>query len=212
MTVCVGNINAGSLRVETVQSLLAVRHLYTDLIFETAGPYLDVGRNKVVDRFWREYDDDYLLFVDSDIKFTSENFEALLSLAAPDRIVSGVYKGVFPDLGVRTVACRWGWDERQNTVSLVPIADDVLEEADDNGLVKVDGIGAGFMIFHRELVSKMLETFDYPMPWFYEAVLERNKQWVGEDLMFCLRAEMLGVYSYVAPGINVGHIKQMELR
>lgn len=182
-----------------------------NILLHVCGPYIDVARNQVLEKFYNEMDEEYFLFFDSDIVAMAADITNIMKYADPDRIVSGVYYNDFPEWGLRPVAGRWSWNERYKKESLIPIDPKILEDVDDDGLVKVDGCGAGFLLFHRSLLTRMIEAFGFPMPWFAEFVLERNGQWVGEDYIFCLRAALVGVPSYVAPEIRIGHMKTQML-
>jgi len=182
-----------------------------NILLHSVGPYIDVARNQVLQKFYQELDEEYFLFFDSDMVAMADDITKLMTYASPDRIVSGVYWNNFPDWGMRPVAGRWSYNERQKCESIIPIDPRILKDVDDDGLVKVDGCGAGFLLFHRSLLDKMVEAFGWPMPWFAEFVLERNQQWVGEDYIFCLRAALVGVPSYVVPEVQIGHMKTQML-
>lgn len=215
MSVCFGNINPGEVRTELWLSTFEAYKagVFTGLCVHVAGPYLDIARNVVTQQF---YDDetlgDYLLFVDSDIRFTADDVKNLEAHAAPDRLVSGVYNNAFAEFAqCRPVASRWTYDDKLKQQTLKPIHPDILKDVDDDGLVKIDGCGAGFFMIPREVLKRMVEVFNYPMPWFVEQVIAKTEQWYGEDYMFCLRAKMLGVNTYLVPSVQVGHLKVVQL-
>lgn len=214
-----GNINPGTMMTETVMSLFDARHVFHKVMFHIAGPYLDVGRNCIVHDFWAdETFGDFLLFADSDIVFTPKDVTDLLAVARPDRIVAGVYMNNFPARkglpdsgGVRPVAGRFKYDPELKADIIMPIDPSELSDTDSEGLIKVDGCGAGFLMFHRQLVNEMMDTYGMPMPWFLCQVISTAEQWYGEDYMFNLRANAIGYPTYIVPSVRVGHKKYVRL-
>ena len=186
--------------------------VFEQTLVHMAGPYLDVARNVIVEKFYNDNCGEYLLFVDSDISFTPQNVYDLLDHATPDRITSGVYYSYFGEFAeLRPVLGRHIWDPKHQRESIKPIVPRILQDVDAEGLVRVDGCGAGFMLFHRNLVKEMLEVFGYPMPWFITQCIDKTQQWYGEDYMFCLRAAYLGYTTFAVPSVRVGHSKVVQL-
>lgn len=212
-TVALGNINPGTVTTAFMKSVLAAHDagVFSHLLMHESGPYLDVGRNVVTSKFYENHTDDYLLFVDSDVIFKPEDVTNLLAHAEPTRIVSGVYYSTFEAEGYRPVASRFVYDPELKSEALKPINPRILDDVSDEGLVKVDGVGAGFMMFHRQLLTVMKEVFGYPMPWFVCQTIDKSEQWYGEDYIFCLRAKFVGASTFLVPSVRVMHRKMMIL-
>lgn len=215
MDICLANISPGSVTTRFMQS---VRECDREKVFHSdlmhlSGPYLDVGRNVLVEEFYHDKSlGDWMLWVDSDITFSPENVRELSRHAAPERIVSGIYMNYFGDFAeMRPVIGRFTYDEKLKAQSIKPVDNRILEDVNDEGLVKVDGCGAGFMMYHRQLIDVMVEVYGYPMPWFICQCLQETNQWYGEDYMFCLRAAALGYTTYAVPSVRVGHNKVVQL-
>jgi len=207
-TFCVGNVNPGEVRAEFMHGMmdLAQNPTVGECEFQgfftksPSGPYLDVARNFVVERFLQT-DADVLLFIDSDIEFSRESVERIVGRAHPDIVNGGYYVSAFPGKGIRPVA--FDWDEN-NVLQPIVMPDPGLKFED------VDVVGTGFMAIHRDTLQAMLPIYGYPSPWFAEEVMHGSA--MGEDVTFCQRViHGLGrdvVIDFRAP---VNHIKPIKL-
>lgn len=207
--VMIGVITAGNLDMRCVQSLLATQILGAadSIAIHQNGPYLDIGRNKMVDAF--RCDPNYahcdrLLFIDSDVGFNPALIQVLVDDDLP--IVAGVYHSLF-DQGIRPVVYEWTIDEDGARV-LTPIEKWGRPEGDN--LVPVDGVGAGFLMIHRNVFERFLEEYDPPQAWFGNDIHEGVQ--LGEDLAFCTRAIDLGIPVIVDRRVQVSHSKGMVLQ
>jgi len=206
---CVGNVNPGEVRAEFMHGMMDLVQNPTlgDCEFQgyytksPSGPYLDVARNFVVQRFL-ETDADVLLFIDSDIEFSRESVEHVVEHCHPETVNGGFYVSAFPGKGIRPVA--FDWDENNILHPIEMPADDGPYGAD------VDVVGTGFMAIHRDTLNAMIPIYGYPSPWFAEEVMHGSA--MGEDVTFCQRVIYgLGcdvVIDFQAP---VDHIKPIKL-
>jgi len=82
----------------------------------------------------------------------------------------------------------------------------------DNGLVEVDGVGAGFMRIRKDALIKVYEASDQ----YYEIgnpntgrmvfeVKTIDNQLYSEDIIFCNKLIELNENVYIDPTINIGH-------
>lgn len=170
-----------------------------------SGPMLDAARNQLVRAFLEHTDKpEWLLMVDTDMTFTTEDFYRLLTFA--DERERPVCAGL----------CFAGSAKgRIWPVMLVARPDD----ADAAGFVfrevrgypkdrpcRVDATGAAFMLCHRRVFTEMLALDpDSPAPWFRYAYMGGRQ--FGEDVPFCIRCRTLGVPIYVHTGVKIGHVK-----
>lgn len=210
-TFALGNINPGSVRFEFMQSILGLMKdptsdehgtQFVELISKVHGPYLDVGRNFVVERFLKS-DAEVLLFVDSDMEFTPEQAHRVVASVSEEQpIIGGLYTNWFAEHGVRPVALNWNLDAE--VAQMHPI--DMPAEGD--GLVEVGCVGTGFMAIHRSVLDKMTETFNPPCPWFAEVALGGSQ--MGEDVTFCQRAIALGSPVCVDTDLRIAHYKTVR--
>ncbi len=207
--VCIGIITAGDIHMRCAQSLLAtvITGAADSIAIHQNGPYLDIGRNKMVDAFRTE--DQYahcdrLLFVDSDIAFDPACIQILVDDDLP--IVSGVYHSLFAQ-GIRPVVYEWTQEE-DKARTLTPIH--TWNRPDGDNLIPVDGVGAGFLMIHRDVFDRFLETYSPPQAWFGTDIYEGVQ--LGEDLAFCVRATELGIPVIVDRRVQVAHHKSMVLQ
>lgn len=201
-SVFLGNITSGAYRIETVKALLETKGsgIVEYFALKQHGPYLDTGRNAIIESFL-EQGQDWLVFFDSDIVWQPPQIEQLVESADPQTrpVVSGVYFSPLLD-EVKPILYRWVDGQFQQ------LTKQDLDDAPDD-LVQVDACGAGFLAIHRDLLLKMQNEFPPPTPWFAEVPV--NGIQCGEDLTFCARLAKMGVPVYANRAVTVGHIKQM---
>ncbi len=219
-TVTIATITAGQCRMEYTVSLIQSQGAWSTFIPVSSGPYLDMGRNEAVQKYYAQPDiTDYLLFVDTDIAFTADDIRAVVDAAEAyyaatnDRpVVGGLYQGVVAGGKHRNVIAYELRADDDGTHRFYPISVDEINaytaETPD-ALFEVGGIGTGFMLIHRDILDHFTEVFEAPQQWFYEGVI--NGQWFGEDLIFCLRAKSLGHPVFAHPRVRLTHYKEVGL-
>lgn len=208
----IATITAGSCRMEFTASLITSQSAWSTFIPVSSGPYLDMGRNEAVKKYRVASNDDFLLFVDTDIQFTAEDIWALVDAATEVHgetgvwpVVAGLYLGVVAHGRHRNViAYKLGDDQL-----LYPFSIDEVDGVDQDSLIDVDAIGTGFMLIHRSTIEHFTEHFEEPQVWFYEGAINGN--WMGEDLIFCLRAKSLGHPVLAHPRVRLTHYKEVGL-
>lgn len=234
-SVIAGTITAGHLRSEMVTSMIQCLHTgaIDRWMMEPCGPYLDMGRNRVVRHFLNypqfkpddeeEWTQDFLYFWDSDVEAKPAQITALVETAEKwhaDQgtwpIVGGCYQGVDSG-GVHPIVYRWvdvpedkDYPRQLHTLTSAEII------AEDTPLC-VDAIGTGSMLIHRSILLEMAKRYQEPQPWFYEGPLPGMGpagsvgQWFGEDLFFCFRATALGHPIIAHRGVRLMHYKDIGL-
>ena len=224
-----GNINPGQLRLEFELSVHRLKDSTAQLaesglelaatLFNACGPYLDDGRNRVVEAATlMEEPWDWLLFVDSDIEFSVQDVIDLLTWAQEDPaarpIVGGTY---FSSNGSQffTVAYRLDRGEPTGPYVAIPIDEvsKMVESGEDEPML-VDALGTGFMAIHRSVIDEMPKVWLRPQPWFAELVtaLDDGKPvHMGEDLTFCARAQEMGYPIWLHTGVRLVHYKTVGL-
>lgn len=217
-TVCLGNINAGELRTEFVQSLLAARNsengppALAETMLHTWGPYLDDARNTVVRTFLESSECDILLFVDSDIGYTPEHVRQIADAIDVDAspVVGGLYYSGFgrDGIGFAPVVYNWGTHAETGQPFFRQLDPSLIDETSPE-LIKVDAIGTGFLGIHRDLLCSMGEHFGGTQPWFAEEDFENVHH--GEDMTFCHRLSTLSVPIFLSPQTRVKHYKVCAL-
>jgi hypothetical protein len=207
--VCLGLMCPGHVRVEMYVSHMNALALcdpdrvhLTGFLARTSGPYLDSGRNRLVQDFMADDElGDWLLFVDDDIEFSPSDLEELFAVAdheyAP--VVSGVYVSALPE-GRRVIAFR-----RDENMNHVPLR---LDEVQGDGVVPIDSAGAGFLAMSRPFLKRMGDLYGPPDPWFCEPIMYQRHH--GEDLGFFMRVRDMGVQPLLVCGVKLGHIKTVK--
>jgi hypothetical protein len=200
----IGIITAGHLHMRCVESLLAAQQagVVEEIVIQQCGPYLDVGRNQMVDTFMTK-DYDHLLFVDSDIGFVPEDVTTLVEDDLP--IVSGIYHSMFAT-GIHPIAYEWA--EHEGRQRMTPIKE--WNRPEGEALVPVDGVGAGFLMIHRTVLEKFAAIYSFPQIWFSNE--QRGGVLMGEDLSFCVRATDLDIPTIVDRRVQLAHEKSIVLR
>jgi hypothetical protein len=151
---------------------------------------LDIGRNKVIENFLR-YDAEWLLFLDTDMVFTPQDF-VTLAQSANDKtapIVSGLYyQDTMPP---RPVAFVWDKNGRSQHW-----------DGKGTGMVKVDLVGMGFVLIHRSVLEAMEGD------WCNNGRLGPAHQSLSDDFSFCYKAQELGFDIKLNTAVKPGHVKQ----
>ncbi len=193
-TIAIGIPTGGSLRWETTWSLVQAARADAFEAFRVAAGlvYLDDARNHLVRWFLDETDCTHFLSLDSDISFLGPD---LIQLAEDGLdCVSGCYYNVFE--GVLKPVAKF-----LDGASLIRQQDDPIME--------VQGVGAGFVMFSREILEKMRAEYPEPCPWFYEPVVDGHH--LGEDFGICHRVRELGAKVNLDLRVQVSHYKTVRL-
>lgn len=144
---------------------------------------------------------DYLMWIDSDVVFTPNDFEKLLS--HDKQIVAGQY---LMD-GGKYFATVKDWDEsffKQNGHFKFLTKEDVKNERTRHRLLKVSYTGFGFMLIKKGV----FEQFNYPFFYPKWTTFSSNIQdFSTEDVQFCRDANEKNIPVYVDLDCFVGHEK-----
>lgn len=142
---------------------------------------------------------DGIVWVDSDILLRPESITRLLLTARHNNLefLSGVYhqrqppylpviykKNELPDAGNTFVHCL---------------------DYPKNVIVNIEGCGFGFVYTSRKTIVSIANhpSFDIQLGWFPDTRDQRDG--LGEDLAFCLKARAAGITLFIDTGIQVGH-------
>lgn len=214
--VFLGTICGGSLRVEYVNSMIQTAITpetgVRSTIIEPYGPYLDDGRNVVIERALAHPTKfDYLLFVDSDIAWTPEHVRKIVAAAEAHVDEPAIYTGAYSSAnnGVPFVVVG-NFIPGTHNVKCFTLEEfyEIHAEVGD-GIVRVDGAGAGFMLIPRVIIDKLLAIHGSPVPWFCEPIIDGVHH--GEDYGFCIRAAEAGFPTYLVPSVTLLHNKTVAL-
>jgi len=143
---------------------------------------------------------DYLMWIDSDMVFTPEQFFKML--AREKDIMSG---SAMTD--PRTRKLNWGkidTEGRCNFVTKDTVKDFPLDE---DGLADVDFVGYAWLLVRKGVYEKMLFPWFRPMTTRYG----NNMYFPSEDIGWCHAVKELGFKIYVDPELHIGHEKPVVM-
>ena len=210
-SVALAYIHPGQVSSYFTESLLASlfwdnqrRRRIKNIYQEWSSANVSQARNTVTQRFLERHDAEWLLWVDSDMKWEPQHIDAVLDAADPKErpIVGGLCFGMSQDHLFPTI---YQFAEINGELTTIRI-----REYERDALVRCAATGAAWLLIHRDVLAEMKSRdFNAAFPWFQET--QNGDQPVGEDITFCLRAGICGFPIYVHTGIRVGHHKSMLL-
>jgi hypothetical protein len=164
-------------------------------------------REFVIRHWYEKSKADWLLWVDSDVVISSEKFLKLWNKKDKVKhpIVTGVYfttKNPEEPLMV-PLPTIFNFSEREDgTVNIKPI-----HPMPKDKFIRVDAAGMGFVLMHRSVVDKIVETVpDTAM--FLEAGSE--KTFIGEDIYFFALCGKAGIEVWCDTSATVQHMKRFS--
>lgn len=163
------------------------------------------ARNLVVYEFLQSKCD-HLLFIDSDMTFEPESVLRLLAWNQDRAIVAGAYEA-----------------RKEGKVFILTLDGGPNGEVimDQFGLVKARRVATGFMMIHRRVFEGLAEKHpewyhqDHSSPaklYSFFDFLTTPDGYMGEDFLFCKRAEEAGFDIWIDPTIKLGHMGVHEFR
>jgi len=161
------------------------------------------GRSRIANFFMNNTEFEYLFCLDADVAFSPEDMLKLYSYQKP--IVSAAYP-------MKTLPIRHCY-ELYNPVKLC------------GNLVKIGGIGMGFVLIHRSVFEKLnkhyselkyspgLNNSNYPITekeyhnsYHYFAEMNKEGKYLGEDMSFFHRVSDIGYDVWMDTSIELQHI------
>jgi len=161
------------------------------------------GRSRIANFFVNNTEFEYLFCLDADVAFSPEDMLKLYSYQKP--IVSASYP-------MKTLPIRHCY-ELYNPVKLC------------GNLVKIGGIGMGFVLIHRSVFEKLnkhyselkyfpgLNNSNYPITekeyhnsYHYFAEMNKEGKYLGEDMSFFHRVSDIGYDVWMDTSIELQHI------
>lgn len=167
-----------------------------DLAHVSGCSIITKARNQLVKQFLDSPCTD-LLFVDSDMTFTTSDVVRMMALATDMDVVAGAYPN-------RNGENKFYMDfDREGGEIII----------NELGLVKVSRVGTGFMLIRRHTLETMIQampelTYNSKQDGEMYAVFdfERTENgYLGEDFVFCDRVRKCGMSVWLDPETNLGH-------
>lgn len=212
-TVCIAFIHPGQTSAYFTTSLAATllydqgvdRHLVA-MVDEWSSANISNARNALTRKFLEEKTNaDWLLWIDSDMQFDHDAMHRLVESADPVErpIMGGLCFGFNAETGLFPTIYQL--IDKFGALTTVRVND-----YPDDEIVRCSATGGAFLLVHRSVVQKMLDRkYNEAFPWFQET--EMSGMPCGEDITFCLRAEMLGFPTHVNTSVKIGHHKSQLL-
>ena len=169
-------------------------------------------RNQVVATFLEKTTDDWLLQIDTDQIITIDHFKKLTMAADKDerKIVSGIVHAAWDTghLYPEPVPCVFKIGEQNS--GLV-----AMHEYPEDTVVEIDASGTGCILIHRSVFELMRERQDEVNEgdmWCFYRDMPVHQSWVGEDILFSLKARALGIKMWCHTGVQIPHRRSYWLK
>lgn len=167
--------------------------------------YIPASRNVLMEKFL-ESTAEWMLMLDWDVTFTTQDVYTLLDAADPVRrpIIGGTYVTYMgPENLLRP--CWLALPQTEDGFGYHPV-----NEFEVGRIYELATVGMGFTLIHRS-VGEAMEKAHADDPWHWFGHDQINESRTGEDLTFCSRARALGFKSFGHGGVLLGHTKACEL-
>lgn len=164
----------------------------------------DVKRGKIQKPWNNEVKYDYMMWIDSDMVFSPENFEELLDMDKD--IASGIYK-MASQIQYATVE-HWDKAHYEKFGSFEFLTDDILSKKKEK-IFPVEYTGFGWILIKKGVV----ESMEYP--WFrpeWDSFANgKIVEFCSEDVGFCQNAIKRGYKIHINTAIRIGHEKSLVI-
>ena len=166
----------------------------------------DVGRGPNQKPYNGEIDYDYVVWIDSDIRF---NFKMIERLASHEKdAICGLYR--MSDLKHFTVVSHMDdeYFKENKTYQFLNVEDvEKMHKTQKVDLLKIDYTGMGIFLVSRTAIEKM----EYP--WFQPVWkdIDDMRDFTSEDVGFCIKLRETGTDIYCDPGVVAGHMKLVPI-
>lgn len=167
-------------------------------------------RNQVAATFLDATKDDWLLMIDTDEMLSKDNFAKLLQSADAKLrpIVSGVVFGAWEtgEIYPEPVPCIF---KTNDTGGLFPVHD-----YEKDRLIEIDAAGTGCLLVHRKVLERFRQDANEHQGkmWGFFQDMPLNGEWIGEDILFSLRAKSFGYRLFAHTGVLLPHERKYWLK
>jgi GT2 family glycosyltransferase len=151
---------------------------------------------------WEKEGSEWLLWVDSDVVFSTESLDILMQYAHKDlvKVISGVYfileAKTDASLPAPTPAI-FKEDELKRPITIHPLP--------NNELIEIDHAGFGFLLMHKSIIEKIKSVS--PGSSVFDETLREDLPFIGEDIKFFMNLKKAGIQSYAHTGALAEHMK-----
>lgn len=165
-------------------------------------------RDRLINHWYDANKADWLLWVDSDVVISPETFRLLW--ANKDRLARPMVTGVYftsdnPEEPLMIpLPTLFMFEDDKETNKLISKRIHPLPE---NKLLKVDAAGMGFILMHRDVVSRVREKMG-DVKLFAE--MGKGDSFLGEDIYFFALCHQLGIPLWCHTGALAPHMKRFS--
>jgi hypothetical protein len=162
------------------------------------------ARSRIANFFMNNTEYDYILFIDADVGFTSEDVFKLLN--SNKDMVCGAYP-------MKGIPIRYNYNISN-------------PEVKEGNLIKIDNIGFGFALIHRKVFTSIIERYgeelkyypptdnssipptekEYHNSYHYFLELKKDMAYLPEDFSFFERAKSVGYETWLNSSIRLSHV------
>ena len=203
-TVAIGWIDNGLVHGSFMLSLLRIFRQSQNTenpvtnIFRASGLSLGSNRDNVIDA-WSKEQTDWLLWIDSDMSPTFDNFIKLKEKANKDTapVVTGIYFAVDHIDSSKLPTTRLALDS------------DFSINLDNEELQPINWAGLGFILIHKDVIKKIKETFGEDVRIHQQDIPDNTVP--SDDGPFFKKIAQSGIRPYVCAQVIVPHIKYIPV-
>jgi hypothetical protein len=148
--------------------------------------------------------------IDTDEMLSKDNFAKLLQSADAKLrpIVSGVVFGAWEtgEIYPEPVPCIF---KTNDTGGLFPV-----HEYEKDRLIEIDAAGTGCLLVHRKVLERFRQDANEHQGkmWGFFQDMPLNGEWIGEDILFSLRAKSFGYRIFAHTGVLLPHERKYWLK
>ncbi len=186
--------SADQIEVSFAESLLSLKTGEQTAIQFAAGSLVYDARNKLA-HFAADNDEDFVLWLDSDMVFEPDFLERMMESLGDKDILTALYFSRRPPYKPTLYSDLQYIQDPEG----LKVTATVLEHIPDE-IFEVAGCGFGGVLMRAEVLKKMAASNMLPFSPLYG---------LGEDLSFCYRARALGYKIFCDPTIIMGHTSRV---
>jgi hypothetical protein len=184
----------------SISDLIISKDMPITSVMQTAGSQISLLRQYTITKWINEYEEDWILILDSDIVAYREKIKVLWDVVQSTdiKIISGLY--FIDKFGKLQPALFNKGTENEFMTPIYPIP--------ENKLIKVDYAGMGCILIHRDIIKQIVDRLKTNILFREDYI---NNQMVGEDTYFFKMVKDAGIQLYAHTGAHVDHIKTYKL-
>lgn len=173
-------------------------------VYFEKGAYVTVNKTKLVEKFINDANSDWLMIFDIDLSFDDKILDRLLGLSVEtkSKVVSGWYNTF---IGSKVIPLSFVRGHG-GFVPRLPVGDKPF---------KVDGVGSGCLMVHRDVYLKIPRD-KFGMVFYFGDILDefpeaKDHKLLGEDLTFSINCSKVEQQIYTRSDLRAKHHRVCEV-